>query len=551
MSWKNSRLPCWVLAGVLLFAAAPPARAEIHAFYYPWYGTPEQGGQYRHWNHQVLSSGVSARQEPVAFAGGENIGADFYPQGGCYSSADPLVQHRHMEQMARAGVQAVSISWLGVDSPEAAVVPGLLDAAAAQGLKVNFHLEPAVQGSVERVRQAVFYLIDHFGHHPAFYRSELTGGLPLFYVYDSYRLPTEQWARLLTAEGDLSLRATAHDAVLLGLHLNRDSQELLDRSGFDGGYSYFAVDGFSHGASSAHWPALVDRARREERLFVPAVGPGYADLRIRPWNGANQRDRMEGATYDCLFARAIASKAPIITVTSFNEWHEGTQIEPAIPFATADFTYQDYGARHPGYYLERTAYWAARHRAFQQGEWAPGPLGSRPCGEARPQQARPHAGQNARVTVDPAADPPYDGGPAGTGVLLDGRSGSLDHRNGGWLGFEGTHPVITLSWTEPCRTSGLEVACLANPGLWVFPPRQVRVEGLDEQGEWLTLAEMDLKPSRTDDLVRHLPLMLSWPEFDTSGLRLTIIAQEECPRGHPGAGKPAWIFVEEIRVRQP
>jgi glycoprotein endo-alpha-1,2-mannosidase len=52
-----------------------------------------------------------------------------------------------------------------------------------------------------------------------------------------------------------------------------------------------------------------------------------------------------------------------VGITSFNEWHEGTQIEPAVPKQIPGFTYLDYRPRPTDYYLERTAYWIGRMRA--------------------------------------------------------------------------------------------------------------------------------------------------------------------------------------------
>jgi hypothetical protein len=41
-----------------------------------------------------------------------------------------------------------------------------------------------------------------------------------------------------------------------------------------------------------------------------------------------------GAYYERMWEAAVKAKADVITVTSFNEWGEGTQIEPAISKTT-------------------------------------------------------------------------------------------------------------------------------------------------------------------------------------------------------------------------
>ena len=139
-----------------------------------------------------------------------------------------------------------------------------------------------------------------------------------------------------------------------------DDGEALLAGGFDGAYTYFATDGFTYGSTAANWPAMAAFARAHAWLLVPCVGPGYADLRVRPWNTANQRDRERGGYYDRQWEAALAARPPLVGVTSYNEWHEGTQIEPARPFAMAGFTYLDYGDLGSGWYLDRTRYYADR-----------------------------------------------------------------------------------------------------------------------------------------------------------------------------------------------
>jgi hypothetical protein len=67
------------------------------------------------------------------------------------------------------------------------------------------------------------------------------------------------------------------------------------------------------------------------QLFIASVGPGYNDTRIRPWNGGATGGREGGRLYERAWRHAIEADADIISITSYNEWGEGTQIEPAIP----------------------------------------------------------------------------------------------------------------------------------------------------------------------------------------------------------------------------
>ena len=60
-----------------------------------------------------------------------------------------------------------------------------------------------------------------------------------------------------------------------------------------------------------------------------SVGPGYNDSLIRPWNDHNSRDRDDGNYYTHMWTKALHAQPHIISITSYNEWGEGTQIEPA------------------------------------------------------------------------------------------------------------------------------------------------------------------------------------------------------------------------------
>lgn len=85
----------------------PEPNYNVHAFYYVWYGNPQFDGKYVHWDHPLLphwdpkvASGYpTGRHQPP-----DDIGANFYPALGPYSSRDPSVLEEHMRQLRIADV---------------------------------------------------------------------------------------------------------------------------------------------------------------------------------------------------------------------------------------------------------------------------------------------------------------------------------------------------------------------------------------------------------------------------------------------------------------
>ncbi|MDT8302072.1 MAG: molybdopterin-binding protein [Sedimentisphaerales bacterium] len=345
-------------------AGEPKPNYDVHTFYYPWYGNPQTDNYYEHWNHlQSVKKG-----KPKQYPGGDDIGADFYPKLGCYSSNSEDDLNAHMQMLRRAQVGVISTSWWGKDSYTDKAVPRLLNAAAKHDIKVCFHIEPFPGRNAQTTRDAIVYIIDKYGSHPAIYRYGKDKPRPMFYVYDSYLTPAKQWKAILSPDGGATIRNTKYDSVVIGLWVKEHEQAFMTEGSFDGYYTYFATDGFTYGSTIENWPKLAEWARQNNKLFIPSVGPGYVDLRIRPWNNVNTRSRRNGAYYDREFAAAIAVNPQIVSITSFNEWHEGSQIEPAVPKEIADFKYRDYEPHYPEYYLDRTSYWVSRFVKSLTGE---------------------------------------------------------------------------------------------------------------------------------------------------------------------------------------
>jgi hypothetical protein len=113
--------------------------------------------------------------------------------------------------------------------------------------------------------------------------------------------------------------------------------------GFDGLYIYNPGTADQGSLSSLYgdW-AMVSRLqaqvdpRVKQRLWVPSVSPGFNDSywhRLDPWNTTNV-NRDAGARYNETWNAALSSRPEWVVVTSWNEWHESSHIQPSQRFGT-------------------------------------------------------------------------------------------------------------------------------------------------------------------------------------------------------------------------
>ena len=74
-----------------------------------------------------------------------------------------------------------------------------------------------------------------------------------------------------------------------------------------------------------------------------------------------------GANYfPSLGCYSVNDPDELIGLTSFNEWHEGTQIEPARPKQVGEYQYLDYAPRATTWYLDRTAHWVGKYEQVKE-----------------------------------------------------------------------------------------------------------------------------------------------------------------------------------------
>ena len=318
---------------VAMAPRAKPGRVDSAVFYYPWYGSASDQPEWFHWSN-------NGHKPPV------DIAANFYPSRGAYSSSDFSILQQHMADIRGAGIDTVVVSWWGPGSYEDRELAGVMSAARGQGLRVAIHIEPYDGRTPELVQRDVLALSTRWGVRE-------------FWLYLSDGPPPEAWQSLTSTFPDVTFWAHGHSPSngVRGLF-----QAYAARAGFDGVYTYDPVR-----LTPGQFETFCGLARARSLRCSPSVSPGYDGRRGVPDDTV--LSRLGGDRYDESWTGAFAAGADVVSITSYNEWHEGTQIEPARagvclqqgqpPYCYSSYD-GDYGLRGAAAetgYLARTRFW--------------------------------------------------------------------------------------------------------------------------------------------------------------------------------------------------
>ena len=132
-------------------------------------------------------------------------------------------------------------------------------------------------------------------------------------------------------------------------------------------------------------------------------------------------------------------------------------------------------------------------------------------------------------------------------ALVNGIKGTTNHADGNWKGFNGNDFVGTVDFGNKTDFSTVKVGVLQNTGAWIFYPSQMMVEGSDDGKTFKKIGSVKNKIS-TSDGERQIQELVVNKKTSARYLRVTVKNLGVCPKGHAGAGDPAWLFVDEIIV---
>ena len=335
-----------------------PEDLTVGVYYYPWYGNNNfHGGAYMR-KHLVPAQA---------------------PELGEYSDRDAQVIKQHLDWCEYAGINLWVCSWWGPGKTEDVTLKNyILNRDDLGDLKIALFYETTGRipdfTDMSNVEADIEYMADNYFDHPNYYTIDEK---PVLFVY---------LTRVLSNRGTLddAMDLMRSAAIAKGYYIyvvgdqvfgkppsSTDQLALLDAAtnydvyGSSGAKMYATqtkVDNYYN--AQAGWRS---QAHAAGTAFIPATAPGFNDTGVRDGHTPLSRKLTENAEFGSLF-QAMVDKAVTLTddetnnlfmVTSWNEWHEDTQIEPVAAAAatsidnsvsqdayTAGMEYEGYGTRY-------------------------------------------------------------------------------------------------------------------------------------------------------------------------------------------------------------
>ena len=325
--WTRAALLMMLLTGVRSAACAadaPVSRPLLLAHYMAWFSAPPHSQNYGwHWTMNAF--------DPTEIADGQRrIASHYYPTIGPYDSGDAAVVEAQLQTMKEAGIDGVIVDWYGrTDHFDYALIHRNCELVlqTAARLKMKFAIcyedqtipilvaggkikaEDRAAHAIEELR----WLETNWFANSAYLR---WNGKPVWLSFGNAGLSDVEWETVLAARQMPSIYLSEH-------HKRAGAEGAFDWPIPDQGLQ--AVESFA--ARSQNWP-----------VAMPVVFPRFHDIygAAKVQNSYPIIPDDSGRTFEVTLKMALQSGAPFAQIATWNDWGEGTQIEPSREFGRRD-----------------------------------------------------------------------------------------------------------------------------------------------------------------------------------------------------------------------
>lgn len=321
----------------------PASNVRVMAHYMPWFQRETTDSDETIWKHwQWFGKGKKHDPDSV-IDGRHDIASVFYPKIGPYDCHDVDVIEYHILTAKLAGIEAFMCNWYGPGSFTDQSVSKMLPIAEKYGFKIGICMEEKAffppyssaedrEGLVKEMARQVSYILETHGKSDAFLKHD---GLPLLFVFNGHGEGALGSNNLAATEIDLAKSLVDTEILLV-----RNDIDAKQFPASDGGYIWCA----EKDVRDRQYEAVTSEKQQGKIQYAAAVAsPGFDDSGVQGWgNLIRKLDRRGTDEFQDNWNEAIASSFDAIQIATWNDFEEGTTIEPTVEYG---FTFVDQSER--------------------------------------------------------------------------------------------------------------------------------------------------------------------------------------------------------------
>lgn len=282
---------------------------------------------------------LEGRATPAAAAGEKLTLAFYYPwfdmntwtdaqvpdyPAPLYISSDRNTIVRHVNQGRKAGLSGFVSAWAGRNNQTESNFATLLNVSQGTDFRSTIYFETHNFTDQGTVVDSLRHILSTHASHPNFLRHE---GKPVLFFWALRQVPKAPGQSNVSAWQSIRNQVDpGRTSVWIG---EGDDPSFLQA--FDGIHMYSIAWAANPATTLSNYARKVRNTAASlgtSKLWVATAMPGYDDWRTGR-SDAFSVDRRGGDYYRKTFEGAIASDPDWIIITSFNEWVEGSMIEPS------------------------------------------------------------------------------------------------------------------------------------------------------------------------------------------------------------------------------
>lgn len=136
---------------------------------------------------------------------------------------------------------------------------------------------------------------------------------------------------------------------------------------------------------------------------------------------------------------------------------------------------------------------------------------------------------------------------AGASTLVDGQDGGDVFASGGWIGFQ-NDLVATIDLGSATQISSVSIGYFVDVASWIFNPMEYLVEVSSDNNIFTQVYMIEKEPVEEGHAVGAVYITGEFTPVEARYVRVTAKHLKVQPSWAGGAGKPAALFIDEIKI---